>query len=541
MLGLSLFATTATADTIEQAAQKFSKPSPSFSPSISPSGKYITFKAKVEGKDVLAILTTKDLKIIHGVKFRGNRQVGDYHWVNNERLVVTKEYLKGWSTQPQYYGEMFAVNADGSKPTNVFGHQAGEQQTGSHIKKKKSIRASGFMLDPLVNDKKYMLISAIPWGNDFSRTLNYDLPKDVYKVDVYKGFSKKQMRAPVGNTQFLTDNDGTIRFAVGRDKNNDYQLYTREDKKWIHSDKFNHIKLAQFKPISFSADNQSVYALALTDNTTEALYKLNLKTGEHKKIIQDEHVDTTNVWLDNNKQLYAIEFENGYPTYTFVDKENADAKSLKQLLASLPGHQVRIVSQTHDGNKLILSAFNDRNPGDFYLFDRKNVKLSYLFSHADWLNPDDMAEVKPIKFTNRDGQTIHGYLTLPHGIAAKNLPMIVNPHGGPHGHESRDWWGFDKQNQFLASQGYAVLQVNFRGTGGYGQAFEASGYQKWGTDIQHDIIDGTRYVINEASPIKISYVSSEPVLADTAHYKALLSNLICSNVPLALQVYTTYQ
>ena len=106
-----------------------------------------------------------------------------------------------------------------------------------------------------------------------------------------------------------------------------------------------------------------------------------------------------------------------------------------------------------------------------------------------------MAEIKPIKFTSRDGVTIHGYITLPHGVEAKNLPLVVNPHGGPHG--PRDRWGFDPQNQMIASQGAAVLQINFRGSGGYGNEFENAGHQKWGTNIQYDIIDATKYVIEQ--------------------------------------------
>jgi len=123
------------------------------------------------------------------------------------------------------------------------------------------------------------------------------------------------------------------------------------------------------------------------------------------------------------------------------------------------------------------------------------MKLEYLVSQKNWLDPELMAEVRPISFTSRDGKTIHGYLTLPNNLEAKNLPLVVNPHGGPHG--PRDWWGFDPQNQLIASQGAAVLQINFRGSGGYGKNFEHLGHQKWGTDIQYDIIDGTKYVIEQ--------------------------------------------
>jgi dipeptidyl aminopeptidase/acylaminoacyl peptidase len=106
-----------------------------------------------------------------------------------------------------------------------------------------------------------------------------------------------------------------------------------------------------------------------------------------------------------------------------------------------------------------------------------------------------MSEVKPISFTSRDGKVISGYLTLPYDKEAKNLPLVVNPHGGPHG--VRDEWGFNTQNQMLANQGMAVLQVNFRGSGGFGQNFEQAGFQKWGSEVQYDILDATHYVIEQ--------------------------------------------
>jgi dipeptidyl aminopeptidase/acylaminoacyl peptidase len=226
------------------------------------------------------------------------------------------------------------------------------------------------------------------------------------------------------------------------------------------------------------------------------VYKIDLNTGEQQKIIQDDKVDPANFWINNQtKQLYAVEFNEDHPSYAFVEQEDSRSKLLKQLLAALPGHQVQIVSENRHGSKLIIAAFNDRNPGDYYVYDTQKNTLGFLVSSKKWLEPELMAEVKPISFTSRDGVKISGYLTLPNGIDAKNLPLIVNPHGGPHG--IRDVWGFDPESQLLASQGYAVLQVNFRGSGGYGKAFEEMGHQKWGTDIQFDIIDATRYVIEQ--------------------------------------------
>lgn len=492
LISLSLLATSLAAET-SQVAQKFSRGAEFSDIKISPTGAYISAITKHDGKNKLLILDAKTKKMHHAVFFPGNAQVGNYAWVNDERIVLQKEYLKGWQDHPIYYGELFAVNADGSKAKYLFGYNAGEKQTGSHIKKQSPIRATAYILDPLPNDDRYMLVNAIPWTS--SRKLDYEKHQDVYRVDLYKGTRKKITRAPIGYSRFLTDNDGEVRFVTGEDKNNITKIFYRKDGKWLNTDKLD-LKLTDFSPISFADDKNSIYAAGREQGQTLGVYKINLETGLKKQIIQDETVDPSNFWINQEtKQLYAVEFESGYPEYAFVNKKEGHAKLLKQLLASLPGHQVRIVSESRHSKKLIIMAFNDRNPGDYYVFDTTKITLEYLASRKSWLDPELMAEVKPISFTSRDGKLIHGYITLPHGKDAKNLPLVVNPHGGPHG--PRDWWGFDPQNQMLASEGMAVLQVNFRGSGGYGESFQAAGYQKWGTDIQYDIIDATRYVIEQ--------------------------------------------
>ncbi|MCU7988342.1 alpha/beta hydrolase family protein [Shewanella sp. SW24] len=493
ILPISTFAANSSNANALSQAQLFSKGNEYSDVKISPTGKYLSAITSVEGKNVLLVLDTQTKKLLNAIRFPSNAQVGDYEWANSERLVLAKEYLKGWQDTPIYYGELMAVNADGSRKAYLFGFESGEQQTGSNIKKNTPMRASAFILDPLPDDERYMLVNAIPWNDRIN--LDVELLQDVYRVDLFNGTRKRITGSPIGRARFMTDHQGEVRFVAGEDSKNITKVFYRKDGNWVNTDKLN-LGLADFKPLSFADDKNTIYAAGRSQGETLGVYKINLETGDKTEIIQDENVDPSNFWINGtNKQLYAVEFENGYPSYAFVDTEDSHAKLLKDLLGALPGHQVRIVSETRDAEKLVVLAFNDRNPGEYYIFDTKKLKLEYLAAAKKWLDPEQMADVKPISFTSRDGKQLHGYLTLPYGKEAKNLPLVVNPHGGPHG--IRDWWGFDPQNQYLASQGIAVLQVNFRGSGGYGDQFERAGYQKWGSDIQYDIIDGTQYVIDQ--------------------------------------------
>lgn len=511
------------AEDTQSIAQQFSRGAEFSNVKISPAGDYISAITKHEGKSKLLILDAKTRQFHHVVAFPGNAQVGGYTWANNDRIVLQKEYLKGWKAHPMYYGELFAVNADGSRPTYLFGYKGAEQQTGSNIKKNTPIRATAYILDPLPENDRKMLVKALPWGSGGS---NWEENKQrVYSVDIYSGKRKKVTSAPIPYAKFLTDHDGTVRFVSGTKDHINYELFYLQDGDWKAVDKLRQ-NLNNLTPIAFAHDNDSLYVTGSQSGKPAGVYLLNIKTGTQKLVSQDKVVDPSNFWINKiSKKLYAVEYENGYPVYEFIDSDDPSAKYIKQLLVSLPGHQIHIVSQTNDAEKVIIKAFNDRNPGDYYLFNTKAIKLDYLVSEKSWIDPDKMAEIKPIQFESRDGTQVYGYLTLPNGSEAKNLPLVVNPHGGPHG--PRDWWGFNDQNQLIASQGAAVLQVNFRGSGGYGDNFEHAGHQKWGTDIQYDIIDATHYVIEQG------YIDKDRVCivgGSFGGYSALQSSIIAPDL-----------
>ncbi|EMB9229079.1 S9 family peptidase [Vibrio harveyi] len=478
------------ADTSDM-AKLFAKGSSFFNPKLSPDGKYLGVESKVDGKDALVILDAQTMKPTNMLRFPDNEQVADYYWVNNERVVASKETFTGWFTQPSPTGEFVAANVDGSKTAYLFGPQP--PQSGSSVSKRgKATRAFGIMLDPMPNDKKHMLIAAIP----YNRSFDMEEEKDVYKVNVYNGRATKQMSAPIRNSYFLVNHDNQVGFVTGSGDDLKLKSFYRNGNKWQSIATLDKLNLEELTPISFAENNHSIYAAASKDGSPQAIYHVDLKTGKYKEVVAGEKVSPHNFWLDQqSKQLYAIEYEKDYPTYAFVDDKHPLSKQLKQLLATFEGHQVRILSQTENGDKFIALAFNDRNPGDYYLFNTDPVEGRYLFSAQKWHDPKKMAEVRPFAFTARDGQEINALLTLPPGKTEKDLPLIVNPHGGPHG--PRDWWEFNPENQFLAQKGYAVLQINFRGSGGFGDNFEELGYRKWGTNIQYDIIDATRHIIKQ--------------------------------------------
>ena len=160
-------------------------------------------------------------------------------------------------------------------------------------------------------------------------------------------------------------------------------------------------------------------------------------------------------------------------------------------------------SANKDEDKFVVAATSDRTLGKRYLYDRNARTLDLLADVAPWLPEDELSLMKPIEFKARDGLAIHGYLTLPKGAAPRNLPVVVNVHGGPW---ARDVWGFNPEVQFLANRGYAVLQINFRGSTGYGRRFWEASFREWGRKMQDDVTDGVQWLVDQgiADPARIA-------------------------------------
>jgi dipeptidyl aminopeptidase/acylaminoacyl peptidase len=187
--------------------------------------------------------------------------------------------------------------------------------------------------------------------------------------------------------------------------------------------------------------------------------------------------------------------EQGATRTAFFKPDAPVAKLYRGLEAAFPGQSVAITSRTEDGKLAVVQVSSDRNPGAFYLFDTETLQASRIMGRRDWIDPEAMGRTRGVSFKARDGLPIHGYLTTPAGSDGKHLPMVVYVHGGPFG--VNDTWGFDPQVQLLANAGYAVLQVNYRGSGNYGMAFEQAGAKQWGQAMQDDVTDATRWAIRE--------------------------------------------
>jgi len=464
---------------------------------ISPDGKHLSLVLNNDGEDVLAVIDIATREPVGSFRVSGKtRAVGDVTWVNDERLVYTVTESYAWNKTRFSNGELIGVNVDGKKHKLIFGYRSGESTLNTKIRKNKANNGNQEIIDILEGDDEHILIAFYPWrliGNTWHSDPNAETL--IYKLNVYTGDTKKMEALPYANATAITDKQGNVRFAVAIDDSNHQVISYKADvdsewQEWSLKD----FEGDNISPLSFTADNQKVYVSANAGQSTRALYLIDLETNSFEKVVHDKRVDITMLLRDfSGDRVVGVGTDLGLPKYSYIDSSDKKVKAHRMLLGAFPGQDIVISSATEDGALAVAYVYSDINSGVYYLFETESLKASYLASERKWLDPELMAHTDSVTFETRDGATIYGYLTLPKG-KDKNVPLVVLPHGGPHG--MRDYWGFDWEVQLLAYQGYGVLKVNYRGSGGFGLDFEESGHGKWGTMMQDDITDATKALID---------------------------------------------
>lgn len=457
---------------------------------ISPDGDYLAVTVDNGEQDVLTILRTSDLKVLKVNQLPDKKSVGQFQWISANRLMFNAVKKMGGYAQPFSLGEWYAVNADGTQATPVI-----FRGTRDATQRGKTVGFESFsLLDTLKKDDRNVIMQArYPRSDEGAGT-------EVVRLDTITGRRTSLGRAPKSNCSIALDAGKQPRFAVcssSRDESGEHdertELYRRDDQSWtlVNASKSDGKHLS----VNRTTENGTVYAMQDDGKEPSAVGTLDTATGEFKQLFADQIADISQfIWSMDQNSLIGVVTEAGAPKVTLLDETHADAELYASLAASFEGQKVDFSSYTDDGKKILVSVYSASNPGELYLFDRTTNKARFLMARMAHLDPARMASVKPFSFTARDGRLIHAYLTLPNGSEGRNLPLIVNPHGGPIG--PRDDWGFNPEAQLFASRGYATVQVNFRGSGGYGKAFQDAGHRQWGQGIQNDILDATHWVID---------------------------------------------
>lgn len=468
--------------------------------SLSPDGKSVAFVAAGPGRSSVLLTGTPDTGLKPVLRSTGAPdRLRGCHWSTATRLICTISLLADYGRGPESFTRLVAVNADGSGLKLLTADTADGALGVAHD--------GGAIIDWLDQGggKVLMTRQFVPEWSTGTRLANDKRGLGVERVDT-NSLSRATTEQPNASAVvYITDGHGIVRLrglrpmdSAGYVRNSViWQYRTRDGHDWKPLSKVAVVSDVGFSPRAVDRDLNVAYGFDRL-NGRLALYKAPLDgTGARELVLSRPDVDVDGlVRIGRQHRVVGVSFATDKRLAAFFDPElNALAARLGRALPRTP--IIDFVDASDDESVLLLWAGSDVDPGRYYLYDKKSNKLAQLLDTRPGLAKLGLSPVRAVTYPAADGTPIPGYLTLPPGATSpKGLPAIVLPHGGP---AARDEWGFDWLSQYFANRGYAVLQPNFRGSSGYGDAwFQRNGFQSWRTAVG-DVADGGRWLVKEGA------------------------------------------
>ena len=436
---------------------------------VSPDGRYLAWLAPFERRLNVFVRPVDGGEPVR-VTSETARDIGGYFW-KGERIV----YVKDFGGDENFH--VVTVDRTGGNSRDLT--------PGEHVK--------ADVVDILEDDDAHLIVSHN--RRDASAF-------DVFRVELATGKETLIAENPGNIVSWGTDHAGRLRVATTSDGVETSLLYRDTE-----DEPFREIVTTSFKetvaPLFFTFDDKRLYVASNRGRDKSAIFEFDPATAKEGALLAESaEADVDGLtYSHKRKALTTARWVTWKTQRKFFDAETE--AMFADVTAKLPGYEITFTSHDRAEVKFVVAATSDRTPGKRYLYDKATRALTLLADVAPWLPETSLAQMKPIEYTSRDGLTIHGYLTLPQGVAPHNLPVVVNVHGGPW---HRDVWGYNPEVQFLANRGYAVLQVNFRGSTGYGRAFWEASFREWGRKMQDDVTDGVRWLIGQgiADPARVA-------------------------------------
>lgn len=465
---------------------------------LSPDGKSVAYVQSIQEQQEIVVRdlqTDKNVRIaIPASRVPWVPQQTSIGWVNSHRLIFSL-----------FDGGFSAMERDGSHIKGLTGYD------GAMARQEEVQVYSGGVMHLFRDEKDGQVLMAAydqPVGAYDGQWISLSHP-NVIRLNTRTAAMMRVEENPGSVEGWLVDSRGVVRVALESKRGIGRTIYREsENAPWLPLPgmDYNDPKL---RPLGLSGDGKVLYVNRKTATGTWAVFPYDLVEKKFSEpVVAHELYDIIPEWWrsfangvllqeliytpDRRGGLLGVRYLTEFPRTLWFDE---GMKAMQAALdAALPKKINSVVSMSDDRSRVIVQSWAANDPGTFYLFDAKAGSLSKLLSRMPWIDPAKMAEVSAIKFKSRDGLLLRGYLTLPPGRGKKNLPMVVLPHGGP---QTRDVWGYDPDVQFLANRGYAVLQVDYRGSAGYGDEFFKKGLRQVGTGMQNDITDGVRWAIKQ--------------------------------------------
>lgn len=444
---------------------------------LSPDGSYISYMAPY--KDRLNVFVRRvDETDEHAIRITNEteRSVAGYMWADNQRLL----YMKDTAGDENY--QLYGVHRDGSDDRAYTAFDG--------------VRTS--LIDDLEEQQGVVMIG-----------MNKRNPEvfDPYRLNIETGELTLLAENP-GNIQgWMTDHDGRLRVATAIVDGVNTQILYRD----TEDEPFKPVLTTNFRDVvsfmEFTPDNKEVYAATNLHRDKTILVRMNPATCEELEVLyENERYDIASISYSRKRKKLLSVYCTGHkePVRHYFDAEEEQLR--QRIKAHFPNQRYGIADTDKAEENYLIYVGGDRTRGSYWHYNALTDEAKKIADLAPWIKSDEMNAMHPVCYTTRDGLQIEAYLTLPDGLTpdtAKQLPVVVNPHGGPW---ARDCWGYSSEVQFLSNRGYAVFQMNFRGSTGYGRHFLEASYKQWGLKMQDDITDGVKWLIEQgiANPKRIA-------------------------------------
>ncbi len=435
---------------------------------LSPDGTYLSYMAPYADRMNVFVRKTGDTSS-PALRLTGetDRSVAGYMWADNGRILFMKD------TDGDENYQLYGVNTDG---TNLRAYTAFP-----------GVRTT--LIDDLEEQPGYVLIG-----------LNRRNPEvfDPYRLNLETGELTLLAENPGNYQGWMTDHQGRLRVATAIVDGVNTQVLYRD----TEDEPFRPVLTTNFRDVvsfmEFTPDDREVYAATNLGRDKMELVRMNPATCEELELLYaNERYDISSISYSRRRKKLLSVYCTGHkePVRHYFDEEERLFR--ERIQAHFPGQRLGIADSDKAEEHYLIYVGGDRTRGAYWFYDVKTDTVTHLADLAPWLHKEEMNEMRPVKYTSRDGLEIEAYLTLPNGLKledARDLPVVVHPHGGPW---ARDCWGYSSEVQFLANRGYAVFQMNFRGSTGYGRRFLEASYKQWGLKMQDDITDGVNWLIGQ--------------------------------------------
>lgn len=471
--------------------EDFAKRPEAFEVSMSPTGEYVAFTIpSADGLETRLEISNVATGKTQVLRFGARQHVTDIEWTADDQIVVARAELDPLKARPVTRGELYTSDVRGKNQDVLFGFIP-DSETKRGRRKDHGWAKIVMALD---DEPGMALVDFTCWD------CGEEPDTVIYKVNTRTG-DRKEVEHGDKLADYAFDRSGEARIRTQWDDNDLPFLSYRPHKgdAWVPLPKS--IASYMIGEAHFDVDNNTVYALVSDNMGPYQAYRIDLAAGTRTKLAGRDDISVAEFMFDGRSRVpFGVYYDAEKPSIQYINANSEWAKLHAGLLQTFPGHMIRFVDASRDGNKLMFTAWSDRDIGSYYIYDLAGRKIQKVIDYKSWLKPEQMAPTRPFSFTGPGGQKLYGFYT---GKNTTPGPMVVMAHGGPFGIYDR--WGFDNDAQFLASRGYSVLQVNYRGSGGRGKAFEESGWRGWGTKLQDDITAAVRWAIDNklADPNRI--------------------------------------